>query len=127
MSAEKYIKIPEPVLPLPGAPFYSLKEMVTFVVDNEPRFQIPASNARMGVRVLEAFDKAEADVVVLRDTDHKFLAEIMENPSCGYASWFLTDKTTGKSEKILVPTHRYLSLIDAIDQATNSDPRAKAA
>lgn len=127
MSSEKFIKVPDPILPIPGAPFYSLKEMVAFVIDNDDRYQRPASNVRMGVRTLEAFDKEVEDVVVLRADDHKFLAEVLENPTCGYAAWYITDKEAKKSEKVVVPNRRYLPLVDAVDQATNSDPRVKPA
>lgn len=127
MTAKKYIKIPEPIVPIKGAPFYTFKECVTFVVDNESRFQSPASHARIGMRILDALDAAIEEVVELGEQDHKFLNEILEKPDCGYGAWYLTDKETKKSEPVKVPTRTYMPYINAVDQATNSDPRTKSA
>jgi hypothetical protein len=133
MTDSKFIKIPPPITPIMGGPLYTLKDAVTHVIDNEPRFQSPASNARRGMRILAAFD-ARSDgvaeihgVLELRADDHKFLNDVFENPSCGYALWTLTDRLTGTVTEKKVATRQYMPFIDAIDQATNGDPRKTAA
>lgn len=129
ISMPKFIKVPDPIVPIDGDKklTYSLRELVNYIIDNEARFQSPASKARQGVRLLSDFDEEEGGVVeIKRDEDHAFLNEVLENPGCGYGSWYITARdANGKTEvkPIKVPTHKYLSLIDAVDQATNGDPR----
>lgn len=124
--ASKFIKIPGPISPLPGAPLYTFTASVAFVVDNEPRFQAPASNARRGMRILEALDAEVNGIVELREDDHKFLNDVFENPTCGYGRWNATFEATGEVTELKVPTRKYMTFIDAVDQATNSRPASVA-
>ena len=121
----RFIIVPDPINPVQDKNIsYSLKELITHIVDNETRYQHPASRARAGKRILEDLDKASDGVVeISRNEDWDFLKEVVENPDCGYGRWIASNKDTGASTEVKVPTRKYLQLIDAVDQAGHSDPR----
>lgn len=124
MAHMKYIRVPAPVS-IEGQVVYSLGMLVTFLVDNESRFQRPASAARAGMRILVALDAIKNDVLELRDEDWAMLHDVAENPDCGYANLVATTHDVdGKptSSQLKVSTRLFLPLINAIDLATNCDP-----
>ena len=123
MDTYKYIRVPAPIKPISGGPEYSLKNMIEYLVDNDPRFQAPASRVRQGVRILAAFDAEDAaEIVKLKVEDHQYLQVVVEDPKCGYGTWMYRDRD-GNPKELEVSSRGYLPLIDAVDQATNGDPR----
>ena len=121
MAAESQsvlIELPTVTVVVGGKAPYTFRELVEYLVDNDPRFQRPASNARAGQRLLDSLDGALASRSdtwkIERSEDWKLLSAIAENPTCGYARFEERDAQGNKRADIHVPTRLLLPYLDAI-------------
>ena len=116
----KHIIIPAS-LPFGEKPF-SFRDTVTHIIDTDPVFCRPASNARAAQRLLEALERAEAhkDPVwtIGSPEDLKLLQEAAERWVCG-----IHGTVNGQPKEL--PLRVFLPHLDAIAEARVNDPRAE--
>lgn len=136
----KYVKIVPPILVLPGiaadpekkqlerpALYWSMLEGLTYVVDNAPTYQKPASMQRAGARLVRAFEHAAelgAAYAELKDEDWARLKDEIEGGETPWGSWFLQNDAQ-RSIPLKLSPRTFLPFTDAVAEALGDESFAK--
>lgn len=121
--ATKYIKKPAPI-EIQGIDPFTLEQLAIHLVNTDDKFNNNGVGIRAGIRIEDAFKAAEEkEVVALDEEPWKLLKEAAESPSKGYPALYFQG-ADGTVEKLYFGK-RLLPFIDAIAEATDTEPAAK--
>lgn len=114
MKRIKLLSLPDPRL-TPGDPLWEPNRVdYRDIIENAIRFPLDRQTGatvdemRKGIRILDALDRAQGDVLELEDADWDFLKQKVEKfPWAGTDRRFLRfyDDVTGATEAVRDPTH----------------------
>jgi hypothetical protein len=141
LTMKKYFKIPETPKGMPAinGKLYDFVQCMTYIIDNEPRFNEKSSDSRKGNHILDAledtFKVGEDTWCEVEEDALRHLVLVLESPKCGFHDQNLTfmgpddkpliDLATGSPKTLSIPTRRFLPYVDAPSEATSTDPRPK--
>lgn len=122
------LPIPAPVTILEKP--YSMLDLARHVTSKERRYNRTAEDARSGVRLVAALEKARPSGAEVADEDLRKFAAVIEQPNCGWGihdvSIQYPDPRDGSpktlTRKAHGPTAEYLPLIDAVANAAKALP-----
>lgn len=109
---------------------YSVLDMARHITGKERRYNRTADDARAGVRLVAALEKAGTGAADIDELDLRKFAQVLEAPSCGWGAHEVSvqwrdprdGKTQTQTRQAAASTSFYLPLIDPITAAVKALP-----
>lgn len=134
MAEIHHIRVPKPVKladhpdPKIKVIMWSFYDCIKHLSETDDRFIKSIPGGRIADRLLKKFKPNKDEIhriVLLDEADRKYLAEIMENPTQGWAPKLTRTFGTGGFVEIIPPAKDFLPFADCLAEENTKDPNEK--
>lgn len=134
MAEIHHVRVPKSVKladhPDPKKPpfMWSFYDCIKHLAETDDRFIKSIPGGRIADRLLKKFKPGKDEIhriVLIDEADRKYLAEIMENPTQGWAPKLTRSFGNGTVIEITPPAKDFLAFADCLAEENTKDPNEK--